>query len=723
MIGCVPEKLWCEVFFVAALCVASATAAEAKRVLIVHSFVNVARPFTVHSDAFKAELTAKMGEPVDLDEITLNVARYEGSDMEEVLVDFMHKRGATWRPDLVVPIGSPAAIFVAQNRERLFPKTTPVIYTGLDQRRLPSDALTVNAAFVGSSYDLCGAVEDILQVAPGTTNIAVVIGASQLEGYWKDALVREYEKFTNRVSFTWFDDLSLEQMAERARTMPPRSFILLILLMRDASGVTHDGNEVLQRLHAVANAPINTLFDDQLGLGIVGGRLYQSGQEGIESARIAVRVLRGESATNFPPKLVEPLGPRYDWRELKRWNISAANLPAGSKVLFREPTFWENHKGQIVLIFSVFLGQGVLIFLLVLNLVRRRRTEAELSQTQKTVSFAADAAQLGMLVWDISSPQMRVSEKWKEMHGYEEKDEVTFQNFLSRVHFEDRIVVEHSIKDALKRKGHFLVRHRIIRPDGQVRWISENGRVEPVESSGSSRVLGISIDVTEQVMTERATHDLGGRLISAQEEERKRIARELHDDLSQRLAMLSVEADQLGRLDNAPAAQPLISEIAEQVKDLSSEIHRLSYQLHPAKLEQLGLVAATRALCHEQSRIWAIPIDFIQAGIPRELNRATALGIYRIVQEGLQNVGKHSQATHARVELTRENDMIRLLIRDNGRGFDTELVHRHAGLGLLGMRERVHLAQGRILIQSAPGKGTNIEVKVPFSEEASSLTS
>ncbi len=115
----------------------SAGAATPKRVLIVHSFGNVAPPFTTHSTAFETELTAKMGEPVDLDEVSLDVTRYASLDMEEALIALMHARQTHWQPDLVVPIGSPAGIFVAQHRDRLFPASTPVIYAGMDKRRLP----------------------------------------------------------------------------------------------------------------------------------------------------------------------------------------------------------------------------------------------------------------------------------------------------------------------------------------------------------------------------------------------------------------------------------------------------------------------------------------------------------------------------------------------------------------------------------------------------------
>src|SRR5688572_6507072 len=147
-----------------------ALAAEPKRVLIVHSFVNVAPPFTTHSLAFETTLAAEMGERVDLDEVTLDVARYATLDMEEALVEFMRKRQSKWTPDLVIPIGSPAGIFVARYRDQLFSRETPILYTGMDQRRLPAGALAENVTFVGESFDFAAMVEDMLQIAPATTN-------------------------------------------------------------------------------------------------------------------------------------------------------------------------------------------------------------------------------------------------------------------------------------------------------------------------------------------------------------------------------------------------------------------------------------------------------------------------------------------------------------------------------------------------------------------------
>src|SRR4029079_4039196 len=136
---------------------------------------------------------------------------------------------------------------------------------------------------------------------------------------------------------------------------------------------------------------------------------------------------------------------------------------------------------------------------------------------------------------------------------------------------------------ALRTHTAFYLEHRVLLPDGTIRWISKTGRVPSMPNGHPVRLVGIAIDITERKTSEAAAREVSGKLITAQEDERRRIARDLHDDLNQRLAMLSVEADLLGAMDQNEQARPLIEEIATQVRDLSSEVHKLSYRLHPAK--------------------------------------------------------------------------------------------------------------------------------------------
>jgi hypothetical protein len=251
------------------------------RVLLVHSFGSSAPPFTTHSTAFESTLKRELGTAVDLDEVSLDMARYVQPDMEEAFAEFLGKRMLQWQPDLVVPIGSPAGKFVAKFRDKLFPQT-PVIYTGMDRRTLPADAFANNATFVGEDFDLKGLMEDILQLDPETNQVVVILGATSLERFWTRAFQEAFEPFAGRVKFSYVNDLSFDQMLDLVSKLPPHSFVLLGLFMRDASGVTYNEDDALLRLHAVSQAPINGLYQHQMGLGILGGRLYQGELEGVE---------------------------------------------------------------------------------------------------------------------------------------------------------------------------------------------------------------------------------------------------------------------------------------------------------------------------------------------------------------------------------------------------------------------------------------------------------
>ena len=359
-----------------------ASAAEPKRVLIINSFGTAAPPFTIHATSFESELVANVSEGVALDEVSLDMARNDEGDLQQAMVEYLEKREAKWKPDLVVPIGSPAAVFVANNYDRLFPET-PILIVAGNQQFLPSGAWAKNAVFVGHAIDIAGFVEDMLQVAPGTKNIEIVLGATSLERTWREAFQKATGPLADRIRFTYYNDLSFDQMLERVAKLPRDSYIFFMVLLQDAGGVTLRSDEALQRLHRVANAPVNALFVHQLGMGIVGGRLLDGELLGKKASGVAIRLLRGETASSIPPVILKQSTPVYDWRELERWKISEKLLPRGSTVLFREPTVWERYRAWIIAGISICILQGLLIAGLLANLVKRRLAERSLAEAEQ----------------------------------------------------------------------------------------------------------------------------------------------------------------------------------------------------------------------------------------------------------------------------------------------------------------------------------------------------
>jgi signal transduction histidine kinase len=228
-------------------------------------------------------------------------------------------------------------------------------------------------------------------------------------------------------------------------------------------------------------------------------------------------------------------------------------------------------------------------------------------------------------------------------------------------------------------------------------------------------LLGESREVLR--LTADRNKDLAGRLIASQEEERRRVARELHDDLSQKLALLAIQVDQLGKEANLTRAfTDVIRDISRLSAEIASDVHGLALRLHPSKLEALGLLAALESVCHEISAQHGIAVEYSHDGVPGDVDAEVSLCLYRVTQEALHNVVKHSGARRASVRLTRDGDNLYLQIADQGAGFDTRAVE-HSGLGLVSIRERANFLGGRVVIYSAPGGGTRIGVRVPLSPE------
>jgi signal transduction histidine kinase len=228
------------------------------------------------------------------------------------------------------------------------------------------------------------------------------------------------------------------------------------------------------------------------------------------------------------------------------------------------------------------------------------------------------------------------------------------------------------------------------------------------------------VDVTDRKRAEESLSSLSGRLIEAQEQERHHIARELHDDISQKLVLSSIELQQFANgLPDSPARlRNQIEPLMKRISEISSDTHALSHRLHSSKLETLGLVAAMRGFCRELAEQRDVKIDFTHSEVPDILPPHVSLGLFRVLQEGLSNAVKHSGVRRFKVQLERVPDQLQLTIRDAGVGFDPGMAMHNAGLGLISMRERISNLKGTISIVSKPHCGTEIRARVPVGARA-----
>src|SRR5205823_544783 len=208
----------------------------------------------------------------------------------------------------------PAAAFVQRHRPQLF-ADTPMVFTAVDERRVQFTALAENDAVVAVRIDYLAAIENILQVLPTTKNVTVVVGTSPIEQFWMKEIGKAVRTLTDRVSFTWTNNLSFDDLLKHAAALPPHSAIFWELMIVDAAGVVHEGNTALARLHAVSNAPIFSYDESFFGGELVGGPMLSFQEGGRQAAAVAVRVLSGEKAGDIKVSPVRFVAPKYDWRQ------------------------------------------------------------------------------------------------------------------------------------------------------------------------------------------------------------------------------------------------------------------------------------------------------------------------------------------------------------------------------------------------------------------------
>jgi PAS domain S-box-containing protein len=282
--------------------------------------------------------------------------------------------------------------------------------------------------------------------------------------------------------------------------------------------------------------------------------------------------------------------------------------------------------------------------------------------------------------------------------------------WLEDVHAEDRARVSALAAEAAITREPYAVEYRVSRSGGRSGWCLDAALPQFRSNGAYAGHIGSSIDITERKESEQARAELNERLILAQECERKRIARELHDDISQSLALCALSIDEiLGGLDGSQSnVRSQIIFLHRKLEMVMSDVYRISHNLHPSKLVQLGLVPSLRRLSKDFSAHKDIDVIFHSENVPSQISEQTTIGLFRVAQECLNNIAKHSGAHSATLSLKGAHEGIELTISDPGRGFDSARLEESSGLGIHNMRERVRIMGGSFRIKSKPRCGTRV---------------
>ena len=578
--------------------VAAARGDEAaqKRVLVVYSTRRDTQLPTLGDREMPRLLEEALSAKPDYYSEYVDGARFPEAQYQQAFRNYLRLKYHGMRFDLVIASHRLAYELVTSVRDELF-RGTPIVFLTQD-RSVPRIA---NSAEIIVEPDYRRTIDLALRLQPDTTQVFVISGSSPRDTALERVARQQFASLQPKVAFTYLTGLETEALEQRLATLPEHAIVFYVIFYQDAAGLNLTPLDYLGRLTQISNRPVYSWVDSAMNRGVVGGSLLVLESQVRSLASMGARVLRGEAADGIPVSEADLQVDQVDWRQLRRWNIDDALVPAGALVMYREPSRWDRDRNYIIGGVAVLVVETALIGALILQGARRRRAEAK----------AREAA-----------AELRLS--------YE----------------------------------------RI--------------------------------------------RDLGGRLLGAQDAERSRIARELHDDISQQLTLLSMD---LALLSHAQAGRPddaekLAHEAHERVVAVATSVHQLSHQLHPARLRLVGLVAALSSL-QQEIQSSGHRITFTHEGVPDAIAQDLKVCLYRVAQEAVQNAIKYSGAREIFMSLAGTGDALTLVVGDHGAGFDAQ-ASMHRGLGLVSMGERVEAFGGTLRIQSAPGAGTRIEATVPL---------
>jgi PAS domain S-box-containing protein len=456
------------------------------------------------------------------------------------------------------------------------------------------------------------------------------------------------------------------------------------------------------------------------------------------AALLLVGTLVAQSARSAAqlPLLYTPI-PLLLWAAMRFGPSGLSIALTATVLLFVGDTFEEGPSvtpvpaDNIITLGFFLVAIAIPLLLLAAVVEERRRAEERVAESQERYRRAVGAGNVSVWDWDLETDRFYVDPVLKSALGYGEDDiPNTIEAWTAHMPAEDRARVRAAAQAHVDgATPHYEIEHRLLHRDGSVRWFHARGAVSARRGDKAVRMSGTDTDITErrraeQTLRENETalrasyariQDLAGRLITAQESERSRIARDLHDDINQQLAGLSIAFSNVKRrLQKRGDAtlQDEINRMQQRTIELADVIRNLSHELHPGVLQHAGLVAALKGHCadfaSQQGIEIALSTDDSVGGLPD----AVALCLYRVAQEALRNIAAHSGARNARVTLRFTEDVLELIISDDGRGFNLAEVRGLRGLGLISLEERVRLIGGSLTINTEPQRGTEVRAQV-----------
>jgi PAS domain S-box-containing protein len=583
------------VVFVILMCVLVAPAAcgqpsPVKNVLILHNWANLPQSWALMESTVRARVPGQ----INFYTASVENPRFEEEEYRESLAETLRRGYGGVKLDLLVAASYPVLQFAMENRDKMFPGV-PIVFT--DVTAYQAGSVPPGVTGVTSPLGMRETIDLALHLQPDTNAVAIITGVTGWDKYWLAVAHNELLRHQDKVREIDVIGPADSQILEKVAELPPHTVVLFQLRPDDQA---HPALDPMDILVAVAQrVPTYSAWSGlALNRGGIGGAYRDLPKEAVLNGQVVARVLSGERPESVP--IVHDLGLQVhvDWRALEHWHIPESALPAGSVVEYRQLSFWQRDRRYVLTTIMLIVVEALLIAGLLLQRTRKRKAEAVLRESEERFRVMADSTP--SLVW-MCDERGRITYLNGRRLAFTGPDQGTGlgDNWIKSVHPDDVERMLATLYKALKSKQSFSQEYRLRRKDGVYRWMLDvaSPRVNGDGSFGG--FIGSANDTTDQKLAQQALEKVSGQLIEAQEQERSRIARDLHDDICQRLALLSMEIERANRSSSGPPAttKQSLDDIRKHCSEIANDVQSLSHKLHSSTLEYLGVLETAPGKC------------------------------------------------------------------------------------------------------------------------------
>jgi len=684
-----------------------------KRLLIVYPDSSESHAAVIASEAVRSRISQlASGLMVQTHTEFLDRTQFPGKEHKDRFVRYLNDKYGDSKPDAILAFGADS-LDAAVGYRKILGTNIPIVFCVLP----PAGAAVSfepDMAGIVSEHDVTKTVALARRLQPKARNLVVVAGAAAFDR--KGALIAQQQlaDVEKQLKTRYLVGLPDETVQRELASVPRNTIIVLLSKLTEGPGRAAAGDAT--SIINAANAPIYAPYSTYFGRGIVGGYMDTFEGMGTQTADLVLNILGGHEAAASGPRKSTSQAFRVDARQLERWGLSAQDLPAGAVVTHKPPTLWESHPRVVTATIGMFTAMASVLMALLVQIGRRKLAEANLKDSEKRMRFAAAAADIGLWQYDIKARRLWSSKHCRAMLGLPPREALTTTAMIAQVHPDDRHVARASIRAAtFGTLNDGESEFRVIWPNGETRWLQARGKTDLDENGDPLRASGIFRDVTNYKIAQLEAKQLSQRVLSIQDDERQRIAQDLHDSTSQHLAAIGLN---LIALKGSKGSCSVLEDIENSLDEASKELRTFTYLLHPPALADDGLLGTLARYVEGFKRRTNLSISLRSAGSIEELSRLAQESVLRVVQEALANVHRHADATRAWVQLRRVGNRLHVVVSDDGIGLKAsgdlaQGARLPTGVGIAGMTARMRQLGGSLQIRCKP-KGIIVHAIVPI---------